>query len=78
MNNLPPPPPQVPENNNRGNLKFFLKICRDIHKSRCTTGKNNPGGKFAAGVNYTYGKFATTPAANFGAGTTGVVDTGGK
>jgi hypothetical protein len=36
-----------------------LKIREDIRKSRCTTGINDTGDKFAAGVNYNRGgKFA--------------------
>jgi hypothetical protein len=58
-----------PENNTRVILNF-LKICRDIRKSRCTTGINDTGGKYATG--------ATTLAANFASGTAGVVDNGGK
>jgi hypothetical protein len=48
----------------------LLKICRDIQKSRCTTGINDTGDKFAsgiAGVVDTGGKFAN-----------GVNDTDGK
>jgi hypothetical protein len=43
-----------------------LKIRGDIHKSRCTTGVNDTGGKFVTGVNDTGGKIAA-----------GVNDTGG-
>jgi hypothetical protein len=45
---------------------FYLKICGDIHNSRCTTGINNTCDKLAVGVNYTElsmalaTKFATT------------------
>jgi hypothetical protein len=42
-----------------GSFKFFLKICGDILKSRCTTGINDTGGKFATGVTITNEKFAT-------------------
>jgi len=48
-------------------FKIFMKIRRDICKSRYTTGINNTCGKFATGVSYTSGKFAT-----------GVNDNGGK
>jgi hypothetical protein len=62
-------------------------ILGDIRKSRCTTGINETGGKFATGVNdtggkiaarvnYIGGKFVTgmlTPATNFANGTTGFV-----
>jgi hypothetical protein len=54
-------------------FQIFTKICGDIRKSRCTTGINNTCGKFVTGVNYTSGKFAGS-----GAGTAGVVDTGGQ
>jgi hypothetical protein len=40
MNNVPPSP---------------LKIRGDIRRSRCTTGINNTGGKFATGVSDTGG-----------------------
>ncbi len=53
-----------------GSFQIFSKIRGDICKSRCTTGINDIGGKFAAGVNYTVGKLATNTAS--------VVDTGGK
>jgi hypothetical protein len=33
-----------------GSFKFFLKIRGDILKSRCTTGINDTGGKFATGI----------------------------
>jgi hypothetical protein len=60
-------------------FQIFAKIRGDIRKSRCTTGVNDTGGKFATGINDTGGKFAagdndaggklppvsTTPAANF-------------
>ena len=50
----------------------FSKIRREIRKSRCTTGINDTGGKFATGVNDTGvndtgGKIAA-----------GINDTGGK
>ncbi len=32
-------------------FRIFPKIRRDIPKSRCTTGINNTGGKFATGIN---------------------------
>ncbi len=44
-----------------GSFQIFSKICGDMRKSRCTTGINNTGGKFAtgtAGVVDTGGKFA--------------------
>jgi hypothetical protein len=46
-----------------GSFLIFSKICRDIRKSRCTTGINDTGGNFAtsfAGVVDTGGKFATS------------------
>ncbi len=39
-------------------FQIFSKIRGDIRKSRCTTGINNTGGKFAPGVNDTGGKIA--------------------
>ncbi len=50
-----------------GPFQIFSKICGDIRKSRCTTGINDTGGKFATGVNDTGGKIAA-----------GINDTGGK
>jgi hypothetical protein len=35
---------------------MFSKICRDIQKSRCTTGVKDTGGKFTTGVNDTSAK----------------------
>ena len=58
-----------------------MKIRGDIRKSRCTTGVNDTGGKFATGVNDTGGKLSpvsTTPAANFATSSPCVADTGGK
>ncbi len=52
-----------------GSFRIFSKIRGDIPRSRCTTGINDTGGKFATsttGVVDTGGKFAT-----------GVSDTGG-
>ncbi len=37
--------PQAPENNMRVISNFFSKIRGDIHKSRCTIGVNDTGGK---------------------------------
>jgi hypothetical protein len=42
-----------------GSFNFFQKIRGDILKSRCTTGINDTGGKFATGVPNTHEKFAT-------------------
>jgi hypothetical protein len=75
-----------------GPFQIFLKICGDIRKSRCTTGVNDTGGKFATSVNDTGGKLppesttpmanlppvSTTPAANFATSSACAVDTGGK
>ncbi len=67
--------PQAPKNNIRVISNFFENL-RRYRKSRCPTGINTTGGKFAAGVNYTgindtRGKFAT--------GTSGVtIENGGK
>ncbi len=38
---------------------IFWKIRGDIRKSRCTTGINDSGGKFAKGINDTGGKFVS-------------------
>ncbi len=73
-------------------FRIFSKIRGDIRESRCTTGINDTGGKFAtgvndtggkiaAGINDTGGKFATvsaTPVTNFSTIFASVVDTGGK
>ncbi len=62
-----------------GSFRIFSKIRGDICKSRCTTGVNDTGGKFATGVNDTCGKLppvSTTPAANLPL--SGINDTGGK
>ncbi len=53
-----------------------MKILGDIRKSRCTTGINDTGGKFATSVNDTGGKFATS--INNATSFASVVDTGGK
>jgi hypothetical protein len=58
-----PQPQSIP----LGPVQIFLKICKDIPKSRCTPGLNNTGGKIAEGINDTGGTFAT-----------GINDTGGK
>jgi hypothetical protein len=39
-----------------GSFQIFSKIREDIRKSRCTTGVNDTGGKFATGVCDTGGK----------------------
>jgi hypothetical protein len=75
-----------------GSFQIFSKIRGDIRKSRCTTGVNDTGGKFATCVNDTGGKLppvsttpaanlppvSTKPAANFVTSSACVVDTGGK
>ncbi len=64
-----------------GSFQIFSKIRGDIRKSRCTTGVNDTGGKFATGVNDTSGKMppvSTTPAAIFATSSPCDVDTGGK
>jgi hypothetical protein len=59
-----------------------LKIHRDIRKSRCTTGINHTGGKFATGANDTatakLPPVSPIPAANFATNFASVIDTGGK
>jgi hypothetical protein len=57
-----PQPQSIP----LGPFQIFLKIRGDICLSRCTTGINNTGGKFANGVNDTGGIIAA-----------GINDTGG-
>jgi hypothetical protein len=83
-----PQPQSIP----LGPFRIFSKIRGDIRKSRCTTGVNDTGGKFATDVNDTGGKLqqvsmtpaanlppvSTTPAANFAASSPCAVDTGGK
>jgi hypothetical protein len=64
-----------------GPLRIFSKIRGDNRKSRCTTGIND-GGKIAAGINDTGGKFFHTgvndTGGKFGKFATGVNDAGGK
>jgi hypothetical protein len=50
MNQFPPLPQGIP----LGPFQIFSKICGDIHKSRCSTGVNDTGGKFATGFNGAY------------------------
>ncbi len=60
---ISPQPQSIP----LGPFRIVSKIRGDIRKSRCTTGVNDTGGKFATGVNDTGGKLplvSTTPAAN--------------
>ncbi len=59
-----------------GPLGIFSKIRGDIRKSRCTTGINDTGGKFATGVNDIGG--STTLEKLVAKFATGGVDTGGK
>jgi hypothetical protein len=64
-----------------GSFQIFTKIRGDIRKSRCTTGINHNGGKFAtcsAGVVDTSGKFATGVNDTGGKFATSVNDAGGK
>jgi hypothetical protein len=61
-----------------GSFQIFSKICGDIRKSRCTTGINDTGGKFAIGVNYTCAKFATGIKYTGGQVANDVNNTGGK
>jgi hypothetical protein len=49
--------PQAPEQWDP--FEFFTKIRGDICKSRCATGINDTGGKFAIGVNDTDSKFVS-------------------
>ncbi len=59
-------------------FQIFLKILGDIRESRCTTGINDTGGKFANGVNDTCGKIAAGINNVGGKFATGISDTGGK
>jgi hypothetical protein len=47
-----PQPQSIP----LGLFRFFSKIRGDMRKSRCTTGINDTGGKFATSVNNTGGQ----------------------
>ncbi len=69
-----PQPPSIA----LGPFGIFSKIRGDIRKSRCTTGINDTGGKFATGVNDTGGKIAAGINDAGGKFATGVNDTGGK
>ncbi len=83
-----PQPQSIP----LGPFQIFSKIRKDIRKSRCTTGVNDTGGKFATGINDNGGKLppvstttaanlppvSMTPAANFATSSPCAVDTGGK
>ncbi len=67
-----PQPQSIP----LGPFRIFLKIRGDIRKSRCTTGVNDTGGKFATGVKLP--PVSTTSVANFATSFPCAVDTGGK
>ncbi len=54
MNQFPPQPQSIP----LGPFRIFSNIRGDIRNSRCTTGINDTGGKFASVVD-TGGKLAT-------------------
>jgi hypothetical protein len=72
-----PQPQSIP----LGPFRIFSKIRGDIRKSRCTTGVNDTGGKFAAGVNSTRetgGKTCNRWRWYRRQFATGVIDTGGK
>jgi hypothetical protein len=62
-------------------FRIFSKIRGDIRESRCTTGINDTGGKFATGVNHPAAKLplvSTTLVTNFSTIFDSVVNTGGK
>ena len=61
-----------------GPFQIFSKIREDNRKSRCTTGINDTGGKFATGVSDTGGKIAAGINDTGGKCATGVSDAGGK
>jgi hypothetical protein len=69
-----PPPQSIPFRL----FRIFSKIRGDICESRCTTGINNTGGKFATGVNDTGGTIAAGINDTGGKLATGISDTGGK
>jgi hypothetical protein len=82
MNRFPPNPRVF----RLDRFEFLTKIRGDIRESRCTTGINDTGGKFATGVNDTGGKIAVginDTGGNFATSISdtifaSVVDTGGK
>ncbi len=53
MNQFPPNPRVF----RLDRFEFFSKIRGDILESRCTSGINDTGGKFATGISDTGGKF---------------------
>jgi hypothetical protein len=74
MNQFPPPTQSIPYRP----FRIFSKILGDIRDSRCTTGINDTGGKFALGVNDTGGKIAAGINDTGDKFATGTSDTGGK
>jgi hypothetical protein len=74
MNQFPPPPQSITFRS----FRIFSKIRGDIRESRCTTGINDTGSKFATGVNDTGGKIAAGINDTGGKFATGISDTGGK
>jgi hypothetical protein len=60
MKHLPPKPLKI----TLGSFRICSKIRVDIPKSRCTTGINYTGGKFATGINDTSGIFWPAPLAS--------------
>ncbi len=69
-----PPAPSIPFRPYR----IFSKIRGDIRESRCTTGINDTGGKFATRVNDTDGNIAAGINDAGGKFATGISDTCGK
>ncbi len=59
-------------------IRMFSKICGYIRKSRCTTGVNDTGGKFATGVNDSGGKVAAGINDTSSRFATSINDTGGN
>jgi hypothetical protein len=59
-------------------FQIFSKIHGDIRESRCTTGINNTGGKFATVVNDTGGNITAGINDTSGKFATGIGDTSGK
>jgi hypothetical protein len=74
MNQFPPQPQAIP----LAPFQIFSKIPGEIRKSRCTTGINDTGGKFATGVNDTGGKIAAGINDTGSKFANGINDTGGK
>jgi hypothetical protein len=71
-------PPRPKESITFRPFRIFSEIRGDISESRCTTGINNTGGKFATGVNNTGGKIAAGINETGDKFATSISNTGGK